>query len=194
MKLLPILVKSISEQHGVGLWGSEVKGVNYKTKEEILHKPESDAVIGGGSSDDGAEGDTTYGNYGGFYINSPYRPPHRRNHYGIDYRANSGTPIKILKRGKVTRAGMNENPGGWGALIQIKHDDGTATRYGHVKKIYVKFDDVVEPGTIIGLTGGDASDPGRGNSEHAHLHWEWLPDGVHAKDGKDVASQYFSFN
>ena len=100
-------------------------------------------------------------------------------HKGIDYRVTVGTLIVLLKPGKVLRSGMNIQPEGWGALIEISHDDGTMTRYAHLSKINVSSGDDVSAGTIIGETGGAEGSPGAGNSQGPHLHFEYLNGGAY---------------
>jgi hypothetical protein len=72
---------------------------------------------------------------------------------------------------------MDIQPAGWGALIEISHDDGTMTRYAHLSKINVSSGDEVSAGTIIGETGGAEGAPGAGNSQGPHLHFEYLSGG-----------------
>jgi murein DD-endopeptidase MepM/ murein hydrolase activator NlpD len=111
-------------------------------------------------------------------------------HAGTDYRASVGTSITANMGGVVLRAG-NWNPTGWGNCVEIKHDDGTITRYAHLSSINVTAGDNIEAGTIIGKTGGDGR-KGSGNSKQPHLHWEYMPTDETQKDGAGVASRYFS--
>lgn len=101
-----------------------------------------------------------------------------RLHKGIDYSVGVGTLIVVLKSGKVTTSGMNVDPDGWGAMVEIEHDDGTITRYAHLSEIYVSVGDVITQGTIIGATGGAFGSPGAGNSQGPHLHFEYLIGGT----------------
>lgn len=99
-------------------------------------------------------------------------------HKGIDYRVSVGTNIVLLKPGEVTIASMNADPGGYGAAIYIKHYDGVYTRYGHLSKINVNVGDKVKVGDVIGKTGGAEGSVGAGNSQGAHLHFEYRPSDV----------------
>ena len=115
-----------------------------------------------------------------------------RMHKGTDYAAKTGTNIQVLMPGQVMVADMNRDPKGWGALVQIKHDDGTVTRYAHLSDINVQVGDFVNAGDTIGRTGGNPGDPGAGRSTGAHLHWEYIPVGSSKQsDGADLANLYF---
>lgn len=108
---------------------------------------------------------------------SPFGPRKGRNHNGIDYSVRSGTPISVVQPGTVTVANMNYDPTGWGALVEVQHQDGSTTRYAHLSKISVSEGQKIEPGTLIGYSGGSPGAPGAGNSRGEHLHYEYLPRG-----------------
>jgi murein DD-endopeptidase MepM/ murein hydrolase activator NlpD len=85
-------------------------------------------------------------------------------HEGLDIPKPYGTPVYPARSGRVTLAGWHE---GYGMLIEIRHFNGEATRYGHLSKIYVKPGDVVQRGkTLIGRVGST------GISTGPHLHFE----------------------
>tara|TARA_R110001599_G_scaffold17853_2_gene70940 strand:- start:1214 stop:2158 length:945 start_codon:yes stop_codon:yes gene_type:complete len=100
-----------------------------------------------------------------------------RKHKGNDLTVNSGTPLLAAHAGQVTIASMTHDPNGYGGMIEIKHADGIKTRYGHCSQIDVKVGEDVNRGQVIGKSGGDSSDPGNGNSSHAHLHYEVIRGG-----------------
>jgi murein DD-endopeptidase MepM/ murein hydrolase activator NlpD len=115
-------------------------------------------------------------------------------HYGTDYGLSTGTTIYILKPGVVTRAD-NRDSNGYGNLIEIEHEDGSKTRYAHMSKMNVSDGDVVPAGTLIGLSGGGAGEPGAGNSRGEHLHWEYIPAGESVGvNGESYATSYFSLS
>lgn len=89
-------------------------------------------------------------------------------HRGIDLRAAEGTPVRPVLAGVVQFAGRH---GGYGNLVTVRHDDGTVTKYGHLKDIYVKEGDVIDKNCIIGTVGST------GRSTGPHLHFEVLADG-----------------
>ncbi len=66
----------------------------------------------------------------------------RRPHEGIDYAAPVGTPVWSVADGVVVFAGWN---GGFGKLIQVKHNNGYVSYYGHLSR----FADGLEPGARV---------------------------------------------
>ena len=92
-----------------------------------------------------------------------------RMHKGIDIANNVGTPIVAAARGRVTFAGWHE--GGYGYLVEVTHDDGSLTRYGHNSNLLVREGQLVDQGQTISLMGST------GRSTGPHLHFEILPPG-----------------
>ena len=90
-------------------------------------------------------------------------------HKGIDIANNVGTPVLASRGGQVISAGWNE--GGYGYLVEIRHDDGSMSRYGHNSQILVRAGDMVSQGSVISLMGST------GRSTGPHLHFEILPPG-----------------
>jgi murein DD-endopeptidase MepM/ murein hydrolase activator NlpD len=125
--------------------------------------------------------------------NSGFKTSRRPNHNGNDYFKSAGTPISLIQEGTVTVADMNYDPGGWGALIEVRHKDGSLSRYAHMSRISVTPGSKVSPGQVIGYTGGEAGAPGSGNSEGPHLHFEYLPAGSGQIDPTQAAKQIFRF-
>jgi murein DD-endopeptidase MepM/ murein hydrolase activator NlpD len=125
--------------------------------------------------------------------NSGFRTSRRPGHNGNDYFKSAGTPISLIQEGTVTVADMNYDPSGWGALIEVRHKDGSLSRYAHMSRISVAPGSKVSPGQVIGYTGGKAGAPGSGNSEGPHLHFEYLPSGSGQVDPTQAAKQIFRF-
>ena len=92
-----------------------------------------------------------------------------RMHKGIDIANNVGTPILAARSGDVISAGWND--GGYGYLVEIRHPDGTLTRYAHNSRILVRAGDKVNQGSVISLMGST------GRSTGPHLHFEIVPPG-----------------
>ncbi|MFM8260089.1 MAG: peptidoglycan DD-metalloendopeptidase family protein [Vulcanococcus sp.] len=92
-----------------------------------------------------------------------------RMHKGIDIANNVGTPILAAKGGQVLSAGWND--GGYGYLVEIRHDDGSMSRYAHNSRILVQPGQMVPQGSVISLMGST------GRSTGPHLHFEILPAG-----------------
>lgn len=84
-------------------------------------------------------------------------------HPGIDFRGPIGSPIYAAAPGKVIYAGWR---GGYGRLVEIRHDNGLVTRYAHLRRIDTKVGDSVEAGETIGGLGSS------GRSTGPHLHFE----------------------
>lgn len=84
-------------------------------------------------------------------------------HYGMDFRGETGIPIRATGAGKVLRA---EVAGGYGNLVEIDHGNGLTTRYAHLSAFDVKPDQIVPPGAVIGRLGST------GRSTGPHLHYE----------------------
>ena len=84
-------------------------------------------------------------------------------HEGIDIAVDYGSPIEATASGVVTQAGW---VGGYGNLVEIKHDGGLVTRYGHNSALLVSVGQEVEQGTVIALAGST------GNSTGPHCHYE----------------------
>ena len=92
-----------------------------------------------------------------------------RMHRGIDIAAPTGTPIFAAAPGVVVYARWNS--GGYGNLVDIRHADGSLTRYAHNSRIFVQEGQVVEQGQHISAMGST------GFSTGPHLHFEIHPAG-----------------
>jgi murein DD-endopeptidase MepM/ murein hydrolase activator NlpD len=94
-------------------------------------------------------------------------------HQGVDFAAETGTPIHAAAAGTVTGARPN---GGYGNWIEIRHEGAIATVYGHLLAFAPDIAEGawVERGQLIGFVGST------GRSTGPHLHFELLQDGVPA--------------
>lgn len=102
-----------------------------------------------------------------------------RQHYGIDYPVPAGTPISVIQPGTVGFSGLDS---GGNLSVYIDHTDGSHTRYLHLSKVKVAKGQKIEPGTLIGYSGGEAGAYGSGNSTGPHLHYEYAPKGSGSVD------------
>jgi murein DD-endopeptidase MepM/ murein hydrolase activator NlpD len=84
-------------------------------------------------------------------------------HTGIDFRGDTGDPIRATAGGTVRTAGSS---GGYGKMVEIDHGNGLATRYGHLSEIDVDVGDTVRSGQTVGKLGST------GRSTGPHLHYE----------------------
>lgn len=107
-------------------------------------------------------------------ITSRYGMRWGRMHRGIDIAAPVGTPILASADGTVEFSGWNS--GGYGNMINLRHPNGSRTRYAHASELLVSEGDVVEQGEAIALVGST------GRSTGPHLHFEIRPSGQGAVD------------
>jgi hypothetical protein len=98
-------------------------------------------------------------------------------HTGLDlYDATKDTSIYAVAYGVVKWAGY-ETAHGYGRHVLIHHNiDGVEfySRYAHLADMGVKDGDIPLTGEVIGIMGGETSDPYRGASSGKHLHFEIL--------------------
>jgi murein DD-endopeptidase MepM/ murein hydrolase activator NlpD len=87
-----------------------------------------------------------------------------RMHHGIDIAGPIGTPIYAAAPGVVEYAGWNS--GGYGNMIEVRHPDGSMTRYAHLDSVGVRSGQAVKQGEQIGEMGST------GYSTGPHLHFE----------------------
>ncbi|MHC5745005.1 MAG: peptidoglycan DD-metalloendopeptidase family protein [Nostoc sp.] len=92
-----------------------------------------------------------------------------RMHKGIDVANSTGTPVVASAEGTIQKAGWNN--GGYGNLVEIRHPDGSTTRYAHNSKILVQPGQAVHQGETIALMGTT------GHSTGPHTHFEIHPSG-----------------
>jgi Peptidase family M23 len=84
-------------------------------------------------------------------------------HAGVDFRGESGGPVRATAAGRVIAAGPN---GGYGLAVDIDHGGGLVTRYGHLSAVLVNEGYEVKAGDVIGKIGTT------GRSTGPHLHYE----------------------
>lgn len=90
-------------------------------------------------------------------------------HGGVDIANAIGTPIYAVSDGVVIDVGPTA---GYGALVKLRHFDGTVTLYGHINSWNVSVGERVFAGDQIATIGN------RGNSTGPHLHLEVLVNGT----------------
>ncbi len=84
-------------------------------------------------------------------------------HHGLDIAVWIGTKVQATKDGTVTIAGWRS---GYGWLVEIAHESGYTTLYGHNSRLLVKEGDRVKAGDVIALSGSS------GDSTGPHVHYE----------------------
>jgi murein DD-endopeptidase MepM/ murein hydrolase activator NlpD len=92
----------------------------------------------------------------------------RRPHYGIDFHAAEGTPVKAMMDGKVTLAEADMYF--TGGTIIFDHGHGVSTLFMHMKDINVKVGQKVKQGEIIGTLGKS----GRATGPHLDIRLNWF--------------------
>lgn len=103
------------------------------------------------------------------YISSPFGKRWGRQHQGIDFAADAGTPIRASSEGQVVYSGWEP---GYGKTVLIEHGNGLQTRYAHCSSLLVTAGREVKKGSIIARVGST------GHSTGPHLHFEVLVRGV----------------
>lgn len=119
------------------------------------------------------------------YLSSPYGWRWGKLHSGVDYATNSGTPVSVIKPGKVSYAQWNN--GGYGYSVEVQHPGGLKSFYAHLSKILVAPGQEITPGTVIGNVGST------GRSTGPHVHFEILKDGKKIKIPSNEGDAYFRF-
>jgi murein DD-endopeptidase MepM/ murein hydrolase activator NlpD len=104
-------------------------------------------------------------------------------HAGVDLAGNSGAKIVAANDGRVDFAGWKT---AYGNVVDVKHEYGFATRYGHLSKILVRPGQVVKKGQVIAIQGST----GRSTGEHLHYEVQYqgrpINPGNFLKAGADV--------
>jgi murein DD-endopeptidase MepM/ murein hydrolase activator NlpD len=93
-----------------------------------------------------------------------------RAHLGVDYGAQTGTPVRTVGDGVVEFAGEQN---GFGNVVIVKHNNSDQTVYAHLSRIDVQPGQRVNQAQHIGAVGatGWATGP--------HLHFEFRVNGLH---------------
>jgi murein DD-endopeptidase MepM/ murein hydrolase activator NlpD len=106
------------------------------------------------------------------FTNSRFHPILRtwRSHRGVDYAADSGTPIMATADGVIIERGWDNS---YGNTIRLRHPNGWVTRYAHMQgfRSGLSVGSRVAQSDVIGYVGmtGLATGP--------HLHYEMLQSG-----------------
>jgi len=87
----------------------------------------------------------------------------RRMHPGFDIAAHRGEPVRVTANGIVYKTGLDVN---YGRFVDVDHQNGYTTRYGHLSVISTKRGAKVERGLVIGQVGKT------GRATSYHLHYE----------------------
>ena len=80
-------------------------------------------------------------------------------HRGVDLAAQEGTPVLAAQSGVVKQVG---DRGGYGLAVEIEHEGGVTTLYGHASELLVRPGDRIEKGQPIARVGHS----GRATGDH----------------------------
>ena len=100
-------------------------------------------------------------------------------HTGLDFQAETGTPILAAAGGVVVAQEVHP---AYGNMIEIDHGNDLITRYAHASKVWVKLGDLVKRGQKIANVGTT------GRSTGPHLHFEVMVQGVPQDPQKFLAA------
>jgi murein DD-endopeptidase MepM/ murein hydrolase activator NlpD len=92
----------------------------------------------------------------------------RRPHYGLDYAADEGTPIKAMMDGVVTLA--EKDLYFTGGTIVFDHGHGISTLYMHMKDVNVQKGQIIKQGDVVGTVGKT----GRSTGPHLDIRLNWF--------------------
>ena len=92
----------------------------------------------------------------------------RRPHYGVDFHAPEGTPVKAMMDGIVTLA--EKDMYFTGGTIIFDHGHGISTLFMHMKDINVQVGQKIKQGQIVGTLGKS----GRATGPHLDIRLNWF--------------------
>ena len=104
----------------------------------------------------------------GYRIDPVYKTV--KMHTGMDFTANTGTPIYATGDG--IASAEYEGGRGYGNHVVINHGYGYETLYGHMSRVVIRNGQQVKRGEVIGYVGST------GKSVGPHLHYEVIKNGV----------------
>jgi murein DD-endopeptidase MepM/ murein hydrolase activator NlpD len=108
----------------------------------------------------------------------------RSFHEGVDLAAWHRSPVRAPADGTVVQSGRN---GGYGKTIEIRHEYGYTTLYGHLDERLVQDGESVTKGQLIGRVGST------GHSTGSHLHYEVRINGDAVNPWPYLVQEYESF-
>ena len=156
-------ISELGEQYGVDLNTSLENATFVQDIEKImLSVAETKALFDGIPNGDPTGGKGRISDHYGYRTHPVLH--HKQMHAGLDFAMPIGTPIYATANGVVLSAGIQP---GYGHMVEIRHNFGFGTRYGHLNgKYLVKQGDFVRKGDIIAYSGNS------GLSTGPHLHYE----------------------
>jgi murein DD-endopeptidase MepM/ murein hydrolase activator NlpD len=109
------------------------------------------------------------------YSNRRFHPVLKRHrpHYGVDYGAPTGTPVRVTSSGVVSFAGWDS---GGGKMVKVRHPNGYLTAYLHLSRFAsgVKSGRRVSQGDTIGYVGATGLATGPHLDYRVQRHGKWI--------------------
>ena len=105
-----------------------------------------------------------------------------RDHKGVDYGVDAGSPVLAAEGGVVEQVLSNFTHG---QAVTVRHADGTANRYGHVDSLVSEGDKVVAGQKIATVKYWERIYNGE-PSDNTHLHFERFPAGAELTWGNQI--------
>lgn len=141
-------------RHGDDLTYLESRLLDRRVKERLLPTtlPVKDAALG-----------SSFG-----YRADPFAGV-RTMHEGLDFSADSGTPVVAAADGVVLSAAFHPD---YGNMIDVDHGEGLVSRYAHLSRMDAVTGALVKRGARIGTVGST------GRSTGPHLHFEVRMNGI----------------
>ena len=122
-------------------------------------------------------------------VSSPYGVRRGRMHQGADVQAPAGAPVVAVAPGVIVAVSPDGERANYGNTVIVRHDDGTATVYAHLKAFapYLRTGQRVAPGERLGTIGTTQAPLPAG--EVAHLHFEVLRELVTDARGRPILNR-----
>lgn len=89
---------------------------------------------------------------------------------GVDYGMDPGTRLYSPFAGTIST--QDQGKAGWGKRVFIHLDNGWTIAMGHLTAFEVLDGQRVNPGDLVGLSGGAMNDPSSGNSDGPHIEFQ----------------------
>ena len=107
--------------------------------------------------------------------NFPITEDHDQGDPGIDYGTPVGTSMYTPFAGTIRVEDKGKSD--WGKRVMVVLDNGYTFAIGHLTSFAVSDGQRVNPGDLLGLSGGALSDPSSGNSTGPHVEVQWISPG-----------------
>ena len=124
--------------------------------------------------------------------NYPITEDHSQGDPGIDYGTPVGTAMYTPFAGTIRVEDHGKND--WGKRAMVVLDNGYTFGIGHLTSFSVVNGQRVNPGDLLGLSGGALSDPSSGDSTGPHVELQWISPGGNFLDPHAILDPIFTGN